>query len=204
MQRAGWLLLGALGMLLVLALGGFITLQSAQGFSAREKPGAFERWAAGWARGAAMPSDAKVRQNPVANNAEVIEEARAHWADHCASCHANDGSGDTEMGKNMYPPPPDMRLAHTQQMTDGELFYVIRNGVRLTGMPGWGATEGDDIDSWKLVHFIRHLPKLSPDEVQSMKKLNPKSPDEFREEEEEERFLRGEDVSETPATHHHH
>ncbi len=43
------------------------------------------------------------------------------------------------MGRNMYPPAPDMRLAETQQMTDGELFYIIQNGVRLTGMPAWGS-----------------------------------------------------------------
>jgi len=87
-------------------------------------------------------------------------------------------------------------------MTDGELFYVIKNGVRLTGMSAWGGSDHDDEDSWKLVHFIRHLPQLTSQELEEMKKLNPKSPDELKEEQEEEEFLNGG----TPHEHtqHHH
>jgi hypothetical protein len=113
------------------------------------------------------------------------------------------------MGKNLYPPAPDMRLPATQQLTDGELFYIIQNGVRLTGMPAWGTgTSHDEEDSWKLVHFIRHLPQLTLEEKRDIEKLNPKSADELREEEEEEKFLRGEDSHETSheasPEHHHH
>jgi len=134
-----------------------------------------------------------------------MEEARAHWADHCFSCHANDGSGDTTLGKHLYPPAPDMRLPATQQLTDGELFYIIQNGIRLTGMPAWGSgSSKDEEDSWKLVHFIRHLPEMTVEEKKAMEKMNPKSPDELREEEEEERFLRGEDSHEATPEHHHH
>ena len=83
-----------------------------------------------------------------------------------------------------------MRLAATQQLTDGELFYIIQNGIRLTGMPGWGGESGhDEEDSWKLVHFIRHLPQITVEEKKGMEKMNPKSPDDIREEQEEERFL---------------
>jgi mono/diheme cytochrome c family protein len=168
-----------------------------------------EGWVARKARAMAMPADAKSRMNPVASSPELMAEARAHWADHCFSCHANDGSGDIAMGKNLYPPAPDMRLPATQQLTDGELFYIIQNGVRLTGMPAWGTgTSHDEEDSWKLVHFIRHLPQLTLEEKRDIEKLNPKSADELREEEEEEKFLRGEDSHETSheasPEHHHH
>ena len=158
----------------------------------------------------AMPAEAKSRINPIPKTPEVLAEASAHWADHCFSCHANDGSGDTVMGKNLYPPAPDMRLPATQQLTDGELFYIIQNGIRLTGMPAWGSgTSQDEEDSWKLVHFIRHLPEITLEEKKAMEKLNPKSPDDLREEQEEEKFLRGEDGHEaipeaTPEHHHHH
>jgi hypothetical protein len=131
----------------------------------------------------AMPADAKNKQNPVPNSPQVIAEGKAHWADHCATCHANNGSGQTEMGKNMYPPSPDMRKQETQQMTNGELFYVIENGVRLSGMPAWGTGAHEDQESsCKLVRFIRHLPDLSQEEISEMEKLNPKSPDELQEE----------------------
>jgi len=181
----------------------FITQSS--GFSAREKPTFIERWLAQSARSAALPTGVKSRLNPVAKTDEAIEEGRHHWADHCALCHANDGSGDTAMGKNSYPPAPDMRLAETQQMTDGELFFIIQNGIRMSGMPAWGSgSPRDEQDSWKLVHFIRHLPAVTPDEKRAMEKLNPKSPDDLREEQEEENFLRGEDGNESQTDHQHH
>ena len=81
-----------------------------------------------------------------------------------------------------------MRLAQTQNLTDGELYYTIHNGIRLTGMPAWGTEERDD-DSWKLVLFIRHLPQLTPTEERAMEALNPKAPGEKQEELEEEQFL---------------
>lgn len=178
---------------------------TARGFSAREEPSAVERWVARRVRLAAVPADAANKTNPVPNTPEVLAEARAHWADHCASCHGNDGSGDSLMGKRTYPPAPDMRKAETQQMSDGELFYVIQNGVRLTAMPAWGSGSAhDELDSWKLVRFIRHLPDLTFEEKKEMEKLNPKGPDDRKEEEEEEKFLRGEDSNVQQSEHHHH
>jgi len=182
-----------------------IFVLSARGFSARDQPSGLERWFARWARSASVPRDARSLVNPVPNSAEVQAAARAHWADHCAVCHANDGSGDTPMGKRSYPPAPDMRLAPTQEMTDGALFYIIQNGVRFSGMPAWGNGSNHDAeDSWKLVRFIRHLPQLTLEEKKEMEKLNPKSPDELREEQEEEKFLKGEDYHEPQASPHHH
>jgi len=109
------------------------------------------------------------------------------------------------MGKRTYPPAPDMRLPETQQMSDGELFYVIQNGIRLSGMPAWGGgSSHDEEDSWKLVRFIRHLPQLTVEEKTEMEKMNPKSPDDLKEEAEEEKFLKGEDTHAQPTEHHHH
>jgi mono/diheme cytochrome c family protein len=127
----------------------------------------------------------------------------AHYADHCAICHDNDGSGNTTIGKGLFPKPPDMRQPATRNLSDGELFYIIHNGVRLTGMPAFG-TEGDqDLDSWKLVQFIRHLPSITPEELEQMKGMNPKSPEEFREEEAIKKFLEGDDA-EVPVPAHKH
>ena len=85
-----------------------------------------------------------------------------HFADHCASCHGNDGRGKTEIGQNLYPKAPDMWGEETQKLSDGELFYIIKNGVRLTGMPAWGKdTPKDDRQSWHLVAFIRHVPWIT-------------------------------------------
>jgi mono/diheme cytochrome c family protein len=206
-----WFFLGIVFVCAVALLTGWALIRQGRGFSTRDQPTAMERWAAGQARAMAIPADAKSRTNPIPNTPEAVADGRAHWADHCASCHANDGSGDTLVGKNLYPQAPDMRLPATQQLTDGELFYIIQNGIRLTGMPAWGnGSAHDDEDSWKLVHFIRHLPQITLEEKKAMEKLNPKSPDDLREEQEEEKFLRGEDSHEAAheaaheATHEHH
>ena len=93
-----------------------------------------------------------------------------------------------------------MRAAETQELTDGELFWIIEHGIRLTGMPGWrdGTPEGER-ESWGLVHFVRHLPELPAAEVEEMEALNPRSADEWRQEEEARRFLAGEDVNGSDA-----
>ena len=161
----------------------------ARGFSAREKPSALEAFLAEQARHVAVPDKAKELHNPVPYSEQVIEEARSHWADHCAYCHANDGSGDAEVGRNLYPPAPDMRQRETQAKTDGELYYTIENGIRLSGMLAWGSGGLNDEDTWKLVYFIRHLPRMTAQEVEVMKKLNPRSPMEIMEEQQEEEFL---------------
>ena len=124
-----------------------------------------------------------------------------HWADHCAVCHANDGSGDTEMGSHMYPRAPDMREKRTRQLTDGEIFFIIENGIRLSGMPGWHMP-GQEEDSWKLVRFIRHMPQLSSEELNEMEKMNPKGPEERQEENEEQKFLKGGQPSASKPIHH--
>jgi mono/diheme cytochrome c family protein len=143
-------------------------------------------------------------KNSVAATPEVIHEGMVHWADHCATCHADNGSGDTMYGKTMYPRSPDMSQKDTQEKSDGELYYTIKNGVRLSGMPAFGDPGDDDVNSWKLVAFIRHLPQLTPAEEIEMQRLNPKSPDEIQEEKEEEDFLKGDAQSAMPATTMHH
>jgi mono/diheme cytochrome c family protein len=198
-------LAGALAVLAAALAVGVVFVMGARGFSARESPSVVERWVARRVRSMAAPGGAKDLANPVPNSPEVLAAARAHWADHCAGCHANNGSGDTEMGKRMYPPAPDMRQADTQQMTDGELFFIIQNGVRMTGMPAWGGGSGhDEEDSWKLVRFIRHLPQITAQEEREMQSLNPKSPDEIQEEQEEKEFLNGEQPHEHTEHEHHH
>jgi hypothetical protein len=97
-----------------------------------------------------------------------------------------------------------MRLASTQSLTDGELFYIIENGVRMTGMPAWGDGTPEGVEqTWHLVHFIRQLPKLTDEQIAEMQEMNPRPPAEIRQEIEEQRFLEGGDPPQTPATHAH-
>ena len=177
------------------AVFGWVTIR--RGFSARDNPSAMEAYVAKTARKLSIPASKRDAKNPFAPTADVLSEARAHFADHCAICHGNEGSGKTQIGQNLYPKAPDMRLPETQNLTDGEIYYVIHNGIRLTGMPAWGGPDKDD-DSWKLVLFIRHLPQLTPNEAREMEALNPKGPAEKEEEQEEEQFLNGEPHKQIP------
>ena len=174
---------------LVVIGAGFLWIGSAKGFSARQEPTRIEAVVARNMRGLAIPSAAKNLKNPMPLTDDLLRDARHHFADHCAVCHANDGSGRTEVGQNLYPKAPDMRQTGTQSLTDGELYFIIQNGIRLSGMPAWGAESDHDHDSWALVHFIRHLPNLSSDELKDMQKYNPQSPAELEEQREEEEFL---------------
>jgi len=176
------------------------------GIATRTPPGRLESAVSRTARNMMIPAAARDRRNPEAATSERVRAGLEHWADHCASCHGNDGSGETEMGGGLYPRAPDMRLPATQNLTDGELFYIIENGIKLTGMPAWGSgTEEGERESWSLIHFIRRLPSLSEAELAEMEELNPRSAAEWREREEERRFLSG-DVPlapPPPPTHDH-
>jgi mono/diheme cytochrome c family protein len=169
MRRTWWVLLVAAAFFFFGGGAWLYWFVTRHGFSAREKPTRLEAFLARRARGLATPPEAKRMKNPLASTPLNIAEARDHFADHCAICHANDGSGNTMINEGLYPPAPDLREGETQALTGGELFYIIKNGIRFTGMPGWG---GEDEDNWKLVLFIRHLPSLTPRELELMKEIN--------------------------------
>lgn len=184
-------------------LGAYMIVR--RGLSTRVTPTAVEEMLALSMRYLATPSSVRGRLNPVVLTDAVRTEGLEHFADHCATCHANDGSGNTELGRGFYPPVPDMRAPRTQKLSDGELFSIIENGIRLTGMPAWGTDTPDGgVASWALVHFIRRLPSLTAGDIARMEGLNPKTASEFREEEEARRFLAGDGaVPEPPADSSH-
>ena len=194
MTRMGKLIaaLVAIGVLIGVAVP--LTIIS-RGVSARDEPTAVEAFMARRLRRLATPSHLHTARNPVSLSAEVLASARAHFADHCASCHGNDGRGQTSIGRNLYPKAPDMTLPDTQNLVDGELFGIIENGIRLTGMPAWGdGTPESRKASWELVHLIRHFPKITPEELAEMELLNPRSRAEFEEEQSIDAFLKGGDI----------
>jgi mono/diheme cytochrome c family protein len=204
LQRLAWTVWIAAGLAGIVALGAAGWLWT-QGIGTRTPPGAVETSLSRAARNAMIPSGARARQNPEPATEASLRSGLEHWADHCATCHANDGSGAVPIGRALYPPVPDMRLPATQGMTDGELFYIIEHGVKLTGMPAWGdGTPESETSSWHLVQFIRRLPALSDEEIAEMDALNPRGPDAWRAFGEERRFLAGDGPGVSPAPSHKH
>jgi mono/diheme cytochrome c family protein len=171
---------------------------ASQGISALPEPSGLEVRAARWGRKLLIPSNARSMLNPIVDGPEVQASARRHFADHCATCHGVDGKG-SPLGQRLHPRVPDL-TAETQQLTDGEIFHLIEEGVRLTGMPGFGG--GDARESWRLVHFIRRLPRLDDAEVDDLKRNQPISRMQLEDELATERFLAGEPAWETEHESH--
>jgi mono/diheme cytochrome c family protein len=182
---------GALALVIVAAAVVYAAGVLRTGFSTRDAPSEMEALVARTARNLAMPRQMRELKNPLAADPSVLEDGREHFADHCAMCHGNDGRGDTPIGRGLYPRAPDMTRRETQDLTDGEIYAIIQNGIRLSGMPAWGEPGEHDHGTWALVAFIRHLPRITPDELSAMEELNPRSRAELLEELEEEEFLRG-------------
>ncbi|HEU5237616.1 MAG TPA: cytochrome c [Pyrinomonadaceae bacterium] len=91
-----------------------------------------------------------------ANLQASIEEGDKLYATNCSMCHGSDGHTPTDTGRWMYPRASDLTLAMVQEYSDRELFWIVKNGIRLSGMPGFGKVESDD-HIWNLVHYIRTL-----------------------------------------------
>jgi predicted CXXCH cytochrome family protein len=150
---------------ILIALGLYGVRMVWRGFSTADQPSFLETVVARTARNLSIRRKARLEANPWTGTADVLKEARESFVDRCAVCHGQDGSGQTQVGSNLYPKVPDLRSPRTQKLTDGEIRYIIRNGVRLTGMPGWAKPHDEQSDdSWKLVLFIRGLGLLSKEQ----------------------------------------
>ena len=169
-----WKIVSLILFALAVAAAGYGLILVRHGFSALATPSAIEEFAATTARKIAVPSAYRQVRNPIMPSTENIRAGMDHFSDHCATCHSNDGGGQTLFGKGLYPKPPDLRAAGTQNKSDGELYYTIENGVRLSGMPAFGEVH-TVVQTWRLFLFIRHLPQITPEELNEMKALNPKS-----------------------------
>jgi len=151
----------ALGALFLAAMV-YVVVLIWRGFSARDEPSSLERVVARAMRNLAIPGRAAAAKNPWMATPDNLKEARDVFMDRCATCHGTDGSGHSLVGRNLYPKAPDLRAPETQKLTDGQIYYIIRNGVRLTGMPAWSdANRASDESAWKLVLFVRDLRKPS-------------------------------------------
>jgi mono/diheme cytochrome c family protein len=128
-----------------------------QGCTAGKQPSQEETSVANAAKDVTIPLEAGKMKNPLPATDEVVSQGREVFLGSCAQCHGADARGDTDIGRNMYPPAMDLTSGHVQHWTDAELFWIIQNGVRLTGMPAWKSSISDN-DTWKLARFIRSLP----------------------------------------------
>ncbi|MBI4166878.1 MAG: c-type cytochrome [Acidobacteria bacterium] len=131
--------------------------------TADQKPSDTERTLANVAKNIVIPIEAEDLTNPLPATSKNIGKGKQIYMQSCALCHGMDGHSQTALGQAMYPPAMDLTSPHVQHWDDGELYWIIQNGVRLTGMPSWKGTISAE-DTWRLVHFVRQLPHLAPAE----------------------------------------
>ena len=151
-------------MLLILIIGalGAVFIKW-RGFRASSTPGALETKVARSVRNFAIPHTESQKINPVAGNPIALRQGRDAFLSRCATCHGIDGRGATPIGANEYPRVPDLRSAQTQNLTDGDIHYIIENGVQLTGMPAMHSQSSSE--SWEIVTFIRSFRSAMPQEA---------------------------------------
>ena len=159
-------LITVLAVLVVIVATAYVKVKDG-GLSATEKPGRVESVVARRLLRLAIPAEAHTLTNPHAQDPRTWHEAADHYGDHCGICHGRDGHGRTEIGGNMYPNVPDLAAPAVQQLSDGDLFYIIQNGVRWSGMPAWQREHTPD-ETWKLVSFIRQVPSLTEEDLHGM------------------------------------
>ncbi len=156
---AGFAILGLVASALVLS-GSFDV-------AARAPVGKFEKRLAGLALDRAVARRAPRVSNPLAPSKEVLAGGLEHFGEMCVTCHGAPGIEPSEIGVGLNPPAPDLTLARVQARSDGELFWFVSNGVRMSGMPAFGPTHKED-EIWTIVTFLRHLPALTPDEEKQL------------------------------------
>src|SRR5215469_1740383 len=159
----------ALLTLILIAIAAILTFALAirHGFRASTTPPRWEIRIARTIRNTSIPRRESQLKNPVSQDPHALQQGRDTFLTRCSICHGTDGSGRTPVGTNLYPRVPDLRSSTTQNLTDGDLHYIIENGVQLTGMPAGVAHHAASADdSWPLVAFIRTLRSLNSSEHQ--------------------------------------
>jgi mono/diheme cytochrome c family protein len=129
------------------------------GCTADKPPSHGETSLANAAKDVVIPLEAGKKTNPLPETDEVVSQGQEVFLGSCAQCHGPDARGGGSLGRSMDPPAMDLTTSHVQHWSDGEIFWIIQNGVRLTGMPSWKSGISEN-DTWKLARYIHNLPRL--------------------------------------------
>jgi mono/diheme cytochrome c family protein len=136
-------------------------------FSASTPPRRLEERLATFALNRSVARHAPRVANPLARSPAAVTAGLALFRTHCVDCHGAPGVDPTEAGASLNPPAPGLTLARVQARSDGELKWIVSNGIRMTGMPAFGASRSEE-EVWQLVAALRRLPELSPEERQML------------------------------------
>jgi len=156
-----------LGFAIILVVGFLIVVTGAFDVAAVSPPSKMETRIANFALKRSVARRAPRIANPMTASPEVWRAGLSHFKENCVMCHGAPGVDESEFGQGLNPPAPDLTLPAIQKMSDGELFWIVSNGVRMTGMPAFSPTHKPE-EVWKIVSFLRHLPELSDEEQKAL------------------------------------
>jgi mono/diheme cytochrome c family protein len=156
-----------IGWILIALFVGIVFWSGSYNVAATNSAGPFERKFAAFALNHAIQKRASAQSNPLAKP-EDIRAGLVHFKENCLDCHGAPGVEESEFGQGLNPPAPDLTLPAIQRFSDGELYWIVANGVRMTGMPAFSPTHKPD-EIWKMVAFVRHMPEITQEEQQILK-----------------------------------
>lgn len=162
-------LVGFLVGIMAVGAGVWIYLASGAFDTAATNPvGKMERKVATFALNRSIAKRATSEKNPFQLSPEVLKEGLDHYRENCVVCHGAPGVDVSEIGQGLNPPAPELTLPRIQRRPDGELFWIVSNGIRMTGMPAFKPTHKPE-EIWKVVAFVRHLEEITADEQKALK-----------------------------------
>ncbi len=154
-------LLGILFTLIAIIAGGWFALKQGYiDFAADQKQSLIEAKLAMVAVDASTDRRAPERKNPIPPTEENIAAGAKLYLDHCAGCHGVPSNPDSQFARSFYPAVPGF-FHDAPDMSESANFYIIRHGVRWTGMPAWGNTLNEE-QTWQVVTFLSNIEKLPP------------------------------------------
>ncbi len=131
-------------------------------WSATRNPGLVESALASYSRSSWVRRHADKQPNPIRPTPENLKAGQTDFDEHCSGCHGLDGSGENRFEADFNPPVPKLTDV-AQEWSDGELYFIIANGISMTGMPGFGNNH-DPKEIWGMVLWVRHLAQMSQPE----------------------------------------
>ena len=151
---------GAVAVMAILVA--ILFLLPAMNWSAIRKPAKIENGLAGFFKSNWIRHNAGTQSNPLSPTPENLKAGQSDFEEHCAGCHGLEGDGENRFEAVFSPPIPKL-TGGAQKWSDGELYFIIANGISMTGMPGFGKNH-DPKEIWGMVLWVRHLAQLSPSE----------------------------------------
>lgn len=169
-------LVGSLATLaILLAAAAAVILSGAYDVAATRPHNGLTHWILTTAMQHSVKNRARQSGKPMPVTEELAVRGFADFDEMCVTCHGAPGKERSEIGKGLNPPPPDLAIA-ARSWSDAELFWIIKNGVRMTGMPSFGKTH-DDERIWALATIVRQMPDMTAERYAGRTRTKEQSPD---------------------------